>query len=154
MGLVLELSRREVRVIDSLMDELARVAPRLRDERGYRNVFVEDPPGFVVDHDEYDGCPFLVRTKTRSLCAIHSVALASGRPVDAVKPAACRHWPVTLLPDGRRIRVTVQEAAERIGCVVPRADLPGHPTVLEAFRPEIEELCGPAVLRRARARPS
>jgi hypothetical protein len=43
----------------------------------------------------------------------------------------------------------VQEAAARIGCVAPRAELPGHPTVLEAFRPEIEELCGPAVLRRA-----
>jgi hypothetical protein len=152
--LVLELSRREVRVIDSMMDELARVAPRLRDRRGYRNVFVEDPPGFVVDHDEHNGCPFLVRTKTRSLCAIHSVALASGRRVDAVKPAACRHWPITLVPDGRRIRVTVQEAAPRIGCVVPRVELPGHPTVLEAFRPEIEELCGPAVLRQARARPS
>jgi hypothetical protein len=148
--LVLELSRREVRVIDSLMDELARVAPRLRDGAGkYRNVFVEDSRGFVVDHDEHDGCPFLVRTKTRSLCAIHSVALASGRRVDAVKPAACRHWPVMLEPDGRRIRVTVQEAAARIGCVAPRAELPGHPTVLEAFRSEIEELCGPAVLRRA-----
>jgi hypothetical protein len=150
VGLVLELSRSEVRVIDSLMDELARVVPRLRDGDEYRNVFVEDPPGFVVDHDEHDGCPFLLRTRTRSLCGIHSLALASGRRVEAVKPAACRHWPIALQADGRRIRVTVQEAAPRIGCVVPRAELPDHPTVLEAFRPEIEELCGADVFRRAR----
>jgi hypothetical protein len=143
-GLVLELSRREVRVIDSLMDQLARVVPRLRDGRGYRNVFVEDPPGYVVDHDEHAGCPFIVRTKTHVLCGIHATALATGRRVDAVKPAACRHWPVTLEPDGARVRVTVQAAARHIGCVAPRRELPGHPTVLEAFRPELEELCGAA----------
>jgi hypothetical protein len=142
LGLVLELSRREVRVIDSLMDELAHVVPRLRDGRHYRDVFVEDPPGYVVEHDEHDGCPFLVHTRARSLCGIHALALATGRPVAAVKPAACRHWPVTLEPEGRRVRVTVQEAARRFGCVAPRRELPGRPTVLEAFRPELEELCG------------
>ncbi len=150
MGLVLELSRREVRVIDSLMDELARLAPALRDGDQYRNVFVEDPPGFVVDHDEHGGCPFLLRTRTRSSCAIHSLALATGRRVDAVKPAACRNWPIALEPDGPRVRVTVQDAAPRIGCVVPRAELPDHPTVLDAFRPEIEELCRADVFRRQR----
>jgi hypothetical protein len=154
MGLVLEASRREVRVIDSLMDELAALAPRLREGRGYRDVFVEDPPGYVVDHDEQRGCPFLVHTRTRSLCAIHSVALASGRRVAAVKPAACRHWPVTLEADGPRVRVLVQPAARGFGCVAPRRQLPGHPTVLEAFAPEIEDICGPGVARRARGRPS
>jgi len=150
-GLVLELSRREVRAIDSLMDELARVVPRLRDRRGgYRNVFVEEPPGYVVDHDEHRGCPFLLRTPTHSLCSIHAVALETGRRVDTVKPAACRHWPITLEPDGRAVRVTVHEAAQKIGCVAPRRALPGHPTVLEAFRAEITELCGPAVVRRVR----
>lgn len=34
-----------------------------------------------------------------SLCAIHPVALGMGRAVERVKPAACRHWPVTLEPD-------------------------------------------------------
>jgi hypothetical protein len=67
-----------------------------------------------------------------------------------VKPAACRHWPITLEPAGRTVRVTVQEAATRMGCVAPRRELPGHPTVLEAFRDELAELCGPDVLRRAR----
>lgn len=94
--------------------------------------------------------PFLVRTRTRSLCAIHALALASGRRVEAVKPAAWRHWPIALEADGRRVRVTVQESAPRIGCVAPRAELPDHPTVLDAFRPEIEELCGPDVFWRAR----
>jgi hypothetical protein len=150
MGLVLELDRREVRVIDSLMDELARLVPTLRDGRGYRNVFVEEPPGYVVEHDEQHGCPFLLHTRSHSLCAIHSAALATGRRVESVKPAACRHWPVTLEPAGRHVRVTVQEAARRFGCVAPRRELPGKPTVLEAFRAEIEELCGPAASGRAR----
>ena len=153
-SLVLEASAREVRVIDSLMDELAKLAPRLRDGKGYRSVFVEDPPGYSVEHDERHGCPFLVHAGARSLCAIHSVALATGRRVEHVKPAACRHWPIVLEPDGDRVRVTVQEAARRFGCVARRRDLPGKPSVLEAFAPEIEELCGPAVLRRARARAS
>jgi hypothetical protein len=148
MGLVLELSRREVRVIDSMMDELARLVPRLREGRVYRNVFIDDPPGYVVDHDEHDGCPFLVRTRTRSLCAIHRLALTTGRRVEAVKPEACRHWPLTLAADRGRVRVTVQDAARRIGCVAPRRELPGQPTVLEAFRAEIAELCGPGVLGR------
>jgi len=148
MGLILECSRREVRAIDSLMDELAVLLPSLRDGRSYRDVFVEDPPGYVVEHDERHGCPFLLHTRERSLCAIHRVALATGRPVASVKPAACRHWPLTLEPEGRRVRVTVQEAARRFGCVAPRRELPRQPTVFEAFRPELEELCGPAILRR------
>jgi len=151
-GLILELTRREVRVIDSLMDELARIVPSLREDGAYRNVFVDDPPGYVVDHDEHRGCPFLLRTHRHSLCAIHRLALTSGRPVEAVKPAACRHWPITLVPEGRRVRVGVHEAAAGIGCVAPRRELPGQPTVLDAFRAEIEELCGPGVLRgRARS---
>jgi hypothetical protein len=69
-----------------------------------------------------------------------------------MKPAACRHWPITLVPEGRRVRVGVHEAAAGIGCVAPRRELPGQPTVLDAFRAEIEELCGPGVLRgRARS---
>jgi hypothetical protein len=154
MGLVLEASRREVRAIDSMMDQLAAVVPRLRDGREYRDVFVEDPPGYVVDHDETNGCPFLVHTRTHSLCAIHKVAITTGRRVEAFKPAACRHWPVTLEAEGRAVRVTVQPAARHFGCVAPRRSLPGHPSVLEAFAAEIEEVCGPAVLRRAGVRPA
>jgi hypothetical protein len=148
MSLVLEASRREVRVIDSLMDELARLVPALRNGAGYRSVFTDDPAGYVVDHDERRGCPFLMRTPTRALCSIHHLALRTGRPVAAVKPAACRHWPIALVPDGDRIRVTVEEAARRFGCVAPVRDAPGKLTVLDAFSPEIEELCGPRVLRR------
>lgn len=149
MGLVLEASKREVRAIDSLMDELARVLPDLRDGDGYQSLFIEDPPGYVVDHDEERGCPFLFTTKTHSLCAIHAVALDSGRPVASVKPAGCRHWPVTLEPRGDVVRVTVQPAARRFGCVGPVGTNPGKPTVLEAFRDEITELCGPGLIAKA-----
>jgi hypothetical protein len=81
-----------------------------------------------------------MRTSTHALCSIHHLALATGRSVAAVKPAACRHWPVTLVADGADVRVTVQPEAVRIGCVAPRRDLPSHPSVLTAFRAEIAEM--------------
>jgi len=144
IGLVVEVSRREVRVIDSLMDELAALAPKLRhDDGSYANVFVEDEPALVIESDDQGACPFMHRTSTRALCSIHTIALETGRDVPSVKPAACRHWPITLVADGGgRVRVTIQPTAHRIGCVALRRELPGHPSVLESFRTEIEEICG------------
>lgn len=140
--LVPEVSRRERRVIDGLMPELSRIVRRLRDGDGYANVFVDDPPGCVIDTGAR-GCPFLHRTGARALCGIHSLALRSGRAVAAVKPASCRHWPLAVAPGPRgAVRVYVEPAAARIGCVAPRAALPGHPSVLEAFAAEIDELRG------------
>ena len=141
VGLVVELSRREVRAIDTLMDELARLVPTLREGRGFANVFVDDPPGLVIESSDDGVCPFLFRTRRHALCSIHHVALGTGRPVAAFKPAACRHWPLVLEPDGTRVRITVEPAARRIGCVAPVAVLPGQPTVRDAFEAEIAELC-------------
>jgi hypothetical protein len=140
VGLVVEVSRREVRVVDSLMDELARLLPRLRRGNTYASCFVEDPPGYTIEPLANGACPFLMRTAAHALCAIHRLALATGRNVATVKPAACRHWPVTLLADGPDVRVTVQPEATRFGCVAPRHELPGHPSVLTAFRAEIAEM--------------
>ena len=140
MGLVVEVSRCEVRVIDSLMDELARLVPRLRRGRTYASCFVEDPPGYTIEPLTNGACPFLMRTATHALCAIHHLALATGRDVAAVKPAACRHWPVTLVAEGPDVRVTVQPHAVRMGCVAPRHELTRSPSVLTAFRAEIAEM--------------
>jgi hypothetical protein len=148
VGLVVEVSRREVRAIDTLMDELARLVPALRQGRGFANVFVDDPPGLVIESGDDGACPFLFRTRAHALCAVHHVAAETGRRVAAYKPAACRHWPLLLEADGARVRVTVQPAALRMGCVAPVAELPGQPTVLEAFRTEITELC--AAVRETR----
>lgn len=145
VGLAVEVSRREVRAIDSLMDELARLVPSLRQGAGYASVFVEDRTGLLIEADDRGACPFLYRRRGRSLCSIHSVAIAPGRRLDRVKPAACRHWPVRLVAEGALVRVTVEPLARRIGCVAPRRELPGQPTVLEAFREEILEMCGPEV---------
>ena len=144
VGLAVEVSRREVRAIDTLMDELAELLPALREADGYANVFVDDPPDMMIESDDGGACPFLFRTRSHALCGIHTVALETGRAVPSVKPAACRHWPLTLAADGRAVRVMVQPAAARIGCVAPRRELPGQPSVLEAFREEIAELCGRA----------
>lgn len=156
VGLAVEVSKREVRAIDSLMDELARIVPSLRDEDGYASVFVdEEPPDLLIEPDDAGACPFLYRTRRNALCSIHSLALATGRSVPAVKPAACRHWPVMLERVGDEVRVTLQPHALKIGCVAPRRELPGKPSVLEAYRAEIAEMCGGALPPRgARGTPA
>ena len=145
VGLVVETSRREVRAIDSLMDELARLLPALRERDGFASVFIDDPPGYVIESRDDGSCPFLLRDRRHALCAIHSLALATRRPVASVKPAACRHWPLRLDvesgPERRTVRLTVQETAQAMGCVAPRRELPGHPSVRQAFAAEIAELC-------------
>lgn len=142
VGLAVEVSKREVRAIDTLMDELAAIVPSLREEDGYASVFVdEEPPDLLIESDDDGVCPFLFRTREHPLCSIHHLALRTGRSVPAYKPAACRHWPLTLERAGARVRVTLQPHALRIGCVAPREELPGHPTVAEAYRAEIAELC-------------
>lgn len=152
VGLAVEVSKREVRAIDSLMDELARIVPTLRDEDGYASVFVdEEPPDLLIESDDDGACPFLYRTKKNALCSIHSLALATNRHVPDVKPAACRHWPVMLERDGNDVRVTLQPHAVKIGCVAPRSELPGKPSVLEAYREEIAEMCGGEAPVRAAA---
>lgn len=141
VGMAVSVSRSEIRVIDSLMDELASLIPRLRQDRGYANVFIEESRGMQIDpRDEPGTCPFLFPNRGRALCAIHHVALRTGREVAAVKPRACRHWPLILECRGRRLRITVHPSAQMIGCVAPLADLPGQPTIRAAFAAEINEL--------------
>lgn len=149
VGLAVAVSRREVRVIDSLMDELARVAPWLRDSDGYVDVFTEDSSDLQIEPRDEDGtCPFLFRRRGHALCAIHDVALRSGRPVIGTKPQACRHWPLVLEAHGKSVRIGVHPNAQAIGCVAPAADLPGNPTILDAFAAEIAELRAAASSRR------
>jgi hypothetical protein len=142
VGLAVDVSRREMRIVDSLMDELARLVPTLRRGREFANVFTADGRGGVQiePRDEAGTCPFLFVRKGRALCAIHHTALASGRQVAAFKPRACRHWPLVLERHGRGLWVTVHPSAEHMGCVAPVAELLGQPTIREAFASEIEEL--------------
>lgn len=141
VGMAVSVSRSEIRVIDSLMDELARFIPGLRHDRGYANVFIEESGGMQIDpKDERGTCPFLFAKRGRALCAIHHIALRTGREVAAVKPRACRHWPLILERRGRRVRITVHPSAQMIGCVAPLADLPGQPSIRAAFAAEINEL--------------
>ena len=135
------MSRSEIRVIDSLMDELARLIPGLRQDHGYADVFIDERRGMQIDpRDERGTCPFLFRKRGRALCAIHHIAVRTGREVAAVKPRACRHWPLILDGRGRRLRITVHPSAQMIGCVAPLADLPGQPSIRAAFTAEINEL--------------
>lgn len=141
VGLTVSVSRGEVRVIDSLMDELARLVPTLRDGSSYADAFIEDAGGIQIEPlNEAGACPFLFRKQGRALCAIHHLALQTGRAVAAVKPRACRHWPLTLATRGRTVRITVHPEAQMIGCVAPLADLPGQPSIRAAFANEIADI--------------
>lgn len=141
VGLAVDVSRGEIRRIDSLMDELARIVPRLREGRGFANVFSDESRTPQIEpRDEAGTCPFLFRTKGRALCSIHHVALTSGREVTAFKPRACRHWPLVVVRRRGRLRITIHPSAQRIGCVAPVADLPDQPTMRQAFAAEIDEI--------------
>ena len=142
IGLAITVAPREVRIVDSLMDELVRLVPGLRDADGtLADVFTHDGDGWEIEpRDDRGTCPFLFARRGRALCAIHALALRTGREVAAVKPRACRHWPLVLERRGRAVRITVHPDAEAMGCVAPRAALPGQPTVGEAFAAEIAEL--------------
>jgi hypothetical protein len=141
IGTAVSVSRREMRVIDSLMSELARVVPSLRQDDGYADVFAEEASGMLIEpRDERGTCPFLFRRAGHALCSIHHTALQTGREVAAVKPRACRHWPLVLDASARRLRLTVHPDAEEMGCVAPLADLPGQPSMRQAFAAEIEEI--------------
>lgn len=141
VGLAVDVSRREMRVIDSLMDELARLLPDLRDGRGYANVFTDESAAVQIEPQDEDGtCPFLLRTQDHALCSIHHLALRTGRSVAAVKPRACRHWPLVLESAGPSVRITIHPDAETMGCVAPLAELPGQPSMRQAFAAEIEEI--------------
>jgi len=130
-----------MRVIDSLMDELERLLPQLRDGEGYVDVFTkEDGSATIEPQDERGRCPFLLLTRDHAWCAIHHLAQQSGRSVVATKPRACRHWPLVLEHGRPGIRITVHPDAVAIGCVAPREELPGHPSIREAFAAEIDEL--------------
>lgn len=149
VGLAVEVSRGEVRKIDSIMDELARLVPGLREGRGFANVFSDEArPVQIEPRDESGTCPFLFRAGGHALCSIHHTASTTGREVAAYKPRSCRHWPLIVVRHRGRLRLTVHPSAERIGCVAPVAELPGQPTVLQAFAGEIEEIVG----RRSPAR--
>jgi Fe-S-cluster containining protein len=141
VGLAVSVSRREMRVIDSLMDEVSRFVPVLRAAGGYANVFTQDSGEIELEpRDEHGTCPFLFRTRGRALCAIHHVAVQSGRAVATVKPRACRHWPLVVETRGRHLRIGVHPSAQVIGCVAALAALPGQPSIRQAFAGEIEEL--------------
>src|SRR5438309_1875353 len=94
VGLVVELSRREMRAIDTLMDELAELVPRLREGRGFTNVFVDDPPDLVA---ELPGQPTVFdafRAEITELCgATDPPRPAAGSPSRRAARAAASRTP-------------------------------------------------------------
>jgi hypothetical protein len=115
--------------------------PSLRRDDGYADVLIDDAGEIELEpRDERGTCPFLFRRRGRALCAIHHVALQTGRAVTSVKPRACRHWPLILERRGRRLWISVHPDAQQIGCVAPLSELPDQPSIRDAFASEIAEL--------------
>jgi Fe-S-cluster containining protein len=141
VGAAVEVSRAESTRINSALAGIAALQPRLRDAAGLIDVFVEEERGLTIEAaDEQGTCPFLFRRKGKRLCAIHSWAVGAGVDVASVKPRACRLWPLIVeIREGVRT-ISIHPDALRIGCVAPRAALPGQPTVRAAFAAELAEL--------------
>lgn len=142
IGAAVTVSRAEARRIDGLLDEVTRWLPHLREGEGYADVFVEDGSEMQIEpRDERGTCPFLFQRQSRALCALHHLALQSGRPVSSMKPRSCRHWPLVLELSRQRVRITVHPEARALGCVGLSKDLPGQPSMRVAFAEEIAEIC-------------
>src|SRR5262245_23518531 len=93
IGVAVTVSRGEARRIDGLLGEVTRWLPHLRERDGYADVFVDDGSDTQIEpRDERGTCPFLFQKQGRALCALHHLALQTGRPVRAMKPRSCRHW--------------------------------------------------------------
>lgn len=145
----MSVSRKERSVIDGLMDELARLVPALKQADEYVDVFVDDGGDIEIEpSDEQGTCPFLLPRQGKALCSIHLLGLQSGREIAAIKPRACRHWPLVLKRTGRGVTITIHPSAASIGCIAPLAELPGQPTIAAAFASEIKELQALAANRR------
>jgi len=141
VGAAVDVSVAESKRIDSALAGIATLQPRLRDADGLVDVFAREGNGFTIEAaDEQGTCPFLFRRNGRRLCAIHSWAIGAGAEVASVKPRACRLWPL-IVEYRKGVRtISIHPDALRIGCVAPRAALPGKPTVRAAFAAEIAEL--------------
>jgi len=91
----------ELERLITYMPDAAKLAPELRSESGYSNVYEEtDDNLYAIDTDDNDLCVFAYSdTKNTVLCSLHTVALQLSLPPHEVKPRSCITWPLALSED-------------------------------------------------------
>jgi hypothetical protein len=140
----------EMKRILAVLPEAARYCSRLVVERGYDNVFEEEEPGlFSIDTDEDGLCVFAYRSRGRTQCSLHTLAIERGWPLEQVKPKVCLLWPLHF-SDGDEVLAMISDAF-RFKCNTRNA--PGTRTLSPGFVEAIDRVygegCGVQVLNAA-----
>ncbi len=91
------ISAQEMEQAISYLPQAAALCPQLKTQDGYDNVFEQlDKDLFLIDTTDDDLCVFAYQQNRETRCALHSVALELGFPVNLLKPEACLLWPLAL----------------------------------------------------------
>jgi hypothetical protein len=129
----------EVKRIIKVLPEAARFCPHLLTDGGYDNVFEEEEPGlFSIDTTENGLCLFAYRSRHRTHCSLHSVAVTLGLPLAEVKPKVCLLWPMHF-SEGDEVLAMISDAF-RFTCNVRKA--PGSRSLSPGFIEAIELVYG------------
>ena len=91
------ISTQEMERIVGHLPPSAVFCPHLKTKDGYDNVFEQvENDLFLIDTTDADLCVFAYHRHQETRCALHSVALSLGLPINMVKPEACLLWPLAL----------------------------------------------------------
>ena len=141
----------ELKRIIKVLPEAAKLCPHLLTAGGYDNVFEEEEPGlFSIDTTEDGLCLFAYWTHGRTRCALHTVAVTLGLPLEQVKPKVCLLWPMHF-SEGSEVLAMISDAF-LFSCNTPKA--PGSrrlsPGFVEAIELVYGEGCGTQVKQAAK----
>jgi len=91
------ISAHEMEQMIGYLPQAAALCPHLKTCDGYDNVFEQiDKDLFLIDTADDDLCVFAYQQDRETRCALHSVALEIGLPINMLKPSACLLWPLAL----------------------------------------------------------
>jgi hypothetical protein len=141
----------ELKRIIKVLPEAAKLCPHLLTAGGYDNVFDEEEPGlFSIDTTEDGLCLFAYWSHGRTRCALHTVAVTLGLPLEQVKPKVCLLWPMHF-SEGNEVLAMINDAF-LFNCNTRKA--PGSrrlsPGFVEAIELVYGEGCGTQVKQAAK----
>lgn len=91
------VTRAEMERIVGCLPQAVAYCPRLAADDGYENIFERLAPDlFLIDTDENERCVFTYSAGGQIRCALHTVAVDLGLPLNALKPHSCLLWPLAL----------------------------------------------------------
>jgi hypothetical protein len=140
----------ELKRIIKVLPEAAKLCPHLRTVGGYDNVFEEEEPGlYSIDTTEDGLCLFAYRSRYRTHCSLHTVAVTLGLPLEQVKPKVCLLWPMHF-SEGDEVLSMIEDAFQ-FKCNIRKG--PGSRSLSPGFIEAIElvygEGCGTEVKQAA-----